>query len=102
MRYSLEFVESALKEWRKLPLGIRDQLKGKLQERLDNPHVPASRLHSLPNCYKIKRPTVGYRLIYQLDAKLIVFTVVDVGKRDKALVYRAAAKSMRKRTHQNS
>ena len=96
MRYSLEFVESALKEWRKLPPGIRDQLKGKLRERLDNPHVPAARLHGLPNCYKIKLRTVGYRLVYQVDDKVVVVTVVAVGKRDKGVVYRAAEKRTRK------
>ncbi|MDN5781742.1 MAG: type II toxin-antitoxin system RelE/ParE family toxin [Luteimonas sp.] len=96
MRYSLEFVESALKEWRKLPPGIRDQLKSKLRERLDNPHVPAARLHGLPNCYKIKLRTVGYRLVYQVDDKVVIVTVVAVGKRNKGLVYRAAEKRTRK------
>lgn len=50
MSYSLESVESALKEWRKLAPGIRDQLKNKLSERLQNPHVPSARLHGLPSC----------------------------------------------------
>lgn len=48
MSYSLEFVESALKEWRKLAPAIREQMKSKLRERLENPHVPAARLHGLP------------------------------------------------------
>lgn len=92
MTYSLEFVESALKEWGKLAPGIRDQLKNKLRERLDNPHVPAARLHGLPNCYKIKLRTVGYRLVYQVDDKVVVVTVIAVGKRDKGLVYLSAKK----------
>lgn len=92
MTYSLEFVESALKEWRKLAPGIRDQLKSKLRERLDNPHVPAARLHGLPNCYKIKLRTVGYRLVYQVDDTVVVVTIVAVGKRDKGLVYLFAKK----------
>ena len=92
MTYSLEFVESALKEWSKLAPGIRDQLKNKLRERLDNPHVPAARLHGLPNCYKIKLRTVGYRLVYQVDDKVVVVTVIAVGKRDKGLVYLSAKK----------
>ena len=92
MSYSLEFVESALKEWRKLAPGIRDQLKNKLRERLQNPHVPSARLHSLPDCYKIKLRTAGYRLVYQVDNKVVVVTVVAVGKRDKGLVYRLAEK----------
>jgi mRNA interferase RelE/StbE len=96
MTYSLEFVESALKEWRKLPVGIRDQFKNKLGERLDRPHVPVSRLHGLPNCYKIKLRTVGYRLVYQVDDKVVVVTVVAVGKRSKGTVYRDAEKRTRR------
>ncbi|MEP7044830.1 MAG: type II toxin-antitoxin system RelE/ParE family toxin [Dokdonella sp.] len=92
MTYSLEFVESALKEWRKLAPGIRDQLKSKLSERLEHPHVPAARLHGLPNCYKIKLRTIGYRLVYQVDDKVIVVTVIAIGKRDRGLVYLSAKK----------
>ena len=90
MSYSLEFVESALKEWRKLAPAIREQLKSKLRERLENPHVPAARLHGLPECYKIKLRTVGYRLVYQVDDRVVVVTVIAVGKRDKGLVYALA------------
>lgn len=92
MTYSLEFVESALKEWRKLAPGIRDQLKNKLRERLQNPHVPSARLHGLPDCYKIKLRTAGYRLVYQVNDKTVVVTVIAVGKRDKGLVYRLGDK----------
>jgi mRNA interferase RelE/StbE len=90
MSYSLEFVESALKEWRKLPASVRDHFKNKLRERLVNPHVPASRLHGLPHCYKIKLRTVGYRLIYEVNDKTVVVTVIAVGKRDKGAANRAA------------
>jgi mRNA interferase RelE/StbE len=90
MSYSLEFVESALKEWRKLAPAIREQLKSKLRERLENPRVPAARLHGLPDCYKIKLRTVGYRLVYQVDDRVVVATVIAVGKRNKGLVYTLA------------
>jgi mRNA interferase RelE/StbE len=50
MSYSLAFVESALKEWRKLAPWIREQFKHKLAERLEHPRVPAERLHNLPDC----------------------------------------------------
>jgi mRNA interferase RelE/StbE len=36
--------------------------------------------------------TVGYRLVYQVDDKVILVTVIAVGKRDKGLVYLAAKK----------
>ena len=90
MSYSLEFVESALKEWRKLAPAIREQMKSKLRERLENPHVPAARLHGLPDCYKIKLRTVGYRLVYRVDDRVVVVVVIAVGKRDKGLVYSLA------------
>lgn len=92
MTYSLEFFESALKEWRKLAPPIRDQFKKKLAERLEHPHVPAARLHNLPNCYKIKLRTAGYRMVYQVDDKMVVVIVVAVGKRDKGAIYRTADK----------
>ncbi len=90
MSYSLEFVESALKEWHKLAPNIREQFKDRLAERLERPHVPASRLSGLPDCYKIKLRSVGYRLVYQVSDRRIVVTVIAVGKRDKGLVYLAA------------
>lgn len=92
MSYSLEFVESALREWRKLAPPIREQCKRKLAERLERPRVAAARLHNLPDCYKIKLRTVGYRLVYQVDDKVVVVTVIAVGKRSNADVYRVANK----------
>jgi mRNA interferase RelE/StbE len=94
MTYSLAFVESALKEWRKLASPIREQFKKKLAERLEHPHVPAARLHNLPDCYKIKLRSAGYRLVYQVDDKIVLVTVIAVGKRDKQRVYSVAAKRM--------
>ena len=95
MSYSLEFVESALKEWRKLAPPIREQFKKKLAERLEHPRVPSARLHNLPDCYKIKLRTAGYRLVYQVNDKVVVVTVIAVGKRDKLQVYRAASERVK-------
>jgi len=50
MNYSLEFKESALKEWKKLDGGIRELFKKKLAERLTNPHVVSSQLRRMPDC----------------------------------------------------
>ncbi|MBS0194320.1 MAG: type II toxin-antitoxin system RelE/ParE family toxin [Proteobacteria bacterium] len=91
MTYSLAFVESALKEWRKLAPPIREQFKNKLAERLEAPRVPSARLHNMADCYKIKLRTVGYRLVYQVDDKVVLVTVIAVGKREKQAVYKAAA-----------
>lgn len=96
MTYELAFVESALKEWRKLTPQIREQFKARLRERLDHPHVVSARLHGLPDCYKIKLRAAGYRLVYQVDDKTVLVTVVAVGRRDKGLVYLSATKRTKK------
>jgi mRNA interferase RelE/StbE len=96
MTYELAFLESALKEWRKLAPSIRDQFKAKLAERLLAPHVPSARLHAMIDCYKIKLRAAGYRLVYQVDDRVVLVTVVAVGKRDKGLVYLSAGKRVRR------
>lgn len=90
MNYSLEFVESALKEWRKLDSQIREQFKKKLAEQLKSPPVSADRLSGMPDCYKIKLRAVGYRLVYPIDDRAMAVTVMATGRRDKRRVYRTA------------
>ncbi|KQB17100.1 type II toxin-antitoxin system RelE/ParE family toxin [Rhodobacter capsulatus] len=92
MTYSLEFHESALKEWKALGASVREQFKKKLAERLESPHVPASRLHGAQNRYKIKLRASGHRLVYEVRDAQIVVAVIAVGKRERNAVYRAAAK----------
>ena len=94
MSFSLEFKESALKEWRKLDGSIRGQFKKKLAERLERPRVPASKLSGMPDCYKIKLINAGYRLVYQVDDARIVIIVVAVGKRENMGVYRTAGERL--------
>jgi mRNA interferase RelE/StbE len=89
--YELEFLEDALKEWAKLGANIQQQFKKKLRERLAHPRVPSAKLHGLADCYKIKLRAAGYRLVYRVDDKRIVVTVVTVGRRDRNLVYKIAA-----------
>ena len=92
MTYELVFREEAKKEWDNLGQTVRAQFKKKLAERLENPHVPASKLHGSTNRYKIKLRSSGYRLVYEIrDAQLVV-SVVAIGKREHNAVYRNAAK----------
>lgn len=95
MTYSLEFDARALKEWQKLGDTVRQQMKKKLAGVLLNPRVEANRLHSLPDCYKIKLRSSGYRLVYQVIDKEIVVFVVAVDKREREEVYRKAAGRVR-------
>ena len=89
--FDLEFLPSALKEWDKLGSNIRDQFGKKLRERLGNPRIPSARLRALPDCYKIKLRTAGYRLVYRVLDDRIVVQVVAIGRRDRNLVYKIAA-----------
>ncbi len=90
MTFKLRFHVLALKEWRALDNNIREPLKKKLIERLDNPRVPSAALHGMPDCYKIKLHSLGYRLVYRVDAQTVFVTLLATGKRDKSQVYGTA------------
>lgn len=90
MRYRLRFHELALREWQKLDASMREPLKKKLAERVDMPRVPASALHGMPDCYKIKLHSLGYRLVYRVDDAEVFVTVIACGKRNDSKVYRTA------------
>lgn len=87
MSFKLRFHELALAEWKKLDNSLREPLKNKLAERLNNPRVPASALAGMPDCYKIKLLRVGYRLVYRVEDEIVFVTVIAVGKREKLKVY---------------
>ena len=93
--YELDFLEGALKEWKKLDSTVRDQFARKLAERLGNPHVPSARLSGMRDCYKIKLKSAGYRLVYQVEDDVLVVLVIAVGKREQNKVYNKAAKRIR-------
>ncbi|MDO8788624.1 MAG: type II toxin-antitoxin system RelE/ParE family toxin [Sulfuritalea sp.] len=95
MSYKLRFHELALAEWKRLDGSVREPLKKKLEERLDNPRVPAAALSGMADCYKIKLRQIGYRLVYRVDDDVVFVTVIGVGKRDKQKVYEAAQSRLR-------
>lgn len=92
MSYSLRFKQEAKKEWDRLDPTVREQFAKKLRERRDSPKVDSARLSSLPNCYKIKLRSAGYRLVYEVRDQEVVIVVIAVGKRERHAVYKAAAK----------
>ncbi len=68
MTYSLEFVESALKEWRKLSPDIREQLRSKLRE----PREPARLFGTAARPAGLLQDQVarrGVRPVYQVNDK---------------------------------
>lgn len=91
MIYSLEFDQRALKEWHKLGDTVRQPFKKKLAEILESPRIEANRLRELPDCYKIKLRSAGYRLIYQVIDREIVVFVVAIDKREHEAAYRKAS-----------
>lgn len=72
-------------------LTIQLQFAKKLKERLENPQVEADKLRDMPNCYKIKLRSIGYRLVYEVIDSRLVVTVIAVGKRERSKVYGSAA-----------
>ncbi len=88
--FKLRFHELALREWQQLDASVREPFKKKLAERLLTPRVVAAALHGMPDCYKIKLHSVGYRLVYRVDDAEIFVTVIAAGKREKNRVYRSA------------
>ena len=92
LTYKLEFKKSALKEWQKLGATLQQQFKTMLIERLDHPHVLASKLSGADNLYKIKLRQSGYRLVYEVQDDVVIVTVLAVGKRERNEVYKNAIK----------
>lgn len=91
MTYSLEFHEKALKEFKALDAAVRERLKTKLAERLENPRVPADRLSGEPDRYKIKLKSPGIRLVYQVVDDVLIVFVLAVDKRERSAAYDKAA-----------
>ena len=85
--YRLKFLPSALREWKKLPIPIKEQLRRKLKERLENPRTPANKLYCFSDVYKIKLRSSGYRLVYEVNDSEVTVLVIAVGKREKGKVY---------------
>ena len=90
MSYELASHPEALREWRTLSAGIREQLKKKLAERLIEQRIPASKLRGSSHRYKIKLRAAGFRLVYEVRDCEVLVLVVTVGKRERNAVYRQA------------
>lgn len=90
MTYRLGFVADAVKEWRKLPPDIKKQFQKVLARRLEEPRVEKHRLSNMPDCYKIKLRSIGYRLVYKVVDDTVEIRVIGIGRRD-GNVYEDAA-----------
>lgn len=78
------------KEWRKLAPDIKQQFIKILARRLEGPRVEKHRLSNMPDCYKIKLRSAGYRLVYKVIDGTVEIRVISIGRRDGS-VYMAAS-----------
>ena len=92
MRYEVDFLDAALKEWKKLDANTREQFRRKLKERCEAPSVPSAKLRDAKDRYKIKLRSSGYRLVYQVEDEVLVVLVVAIGRRDRDEIYLTAAR----------
>lgn len=93
--FKIQFIKESAKDWDKLDNSVKPELKKNLQPRLQNPIVESSRLRGdLSDCYRVKAPKSGYRLIYMVENEALVILVVAVGKREDEEVYKTAAKRL--------
>lgn len=91
--FKIRFTDEAARDWHKLDNTIKSELMKNLRPRLDNPAMESARLKGvLGNCYKVKAPITGYRLVYRIADDALIILVVAVGKRQGSAVYKLAAK----------
>lgn len=83
MSYELAIHPAAEKEWAKLDGSIKRRFKEKFaKERLKHPRVAKDSLRDLPDCYKIKITAPQFRLIYHVNDKKRLLTILSVASRD--------------------
>ncbi|MDX2425001.1 MAG: type II toxin-antitoxin system RelE/ParE family toxin [Cycloclasticus sp.] len=82
MTYKLKFHSDALDEWNSLSAADKKYFKKKLEQRLENPHIPISSLSGGQTLYKIKRKRPPLRLTYHVNNTGLIVTALSVGKRD--------------------
>lgn len=93
--FRIRFTDEAARDWRKLDNTIKSELMKNLQPRLDDPALESARLKGvLGDCFKVKAPVTGYRLVYRIMDDVLVILVLAVGKRQDSKVYKSAAKRL--------
>ena len=79
-RYRIQILPSAARDLARLPRRDRERITAKIDGLATDPHPPGSKkLQGQANRWRIR---VGdYRVIYDIDAGVLVLTVVKVGHR---------------------
>ena len=81
MRYETVFLNTFLKQFKKLPGNVRQRVEGRIQELAINPYLGLRLRGSLEGFWKDR--VGGYRIIYKIDgsAGQIIFYDVDLRKK---------------------
>ena len=85
--YRLVFRRRAQKAFGKLDTGVQRQFRKVLERRLQEPRVPAHKLRNMPDCYRIKLRSAGFRLVYRVENDRMVMLVIAVGPREGGEAY---------------
>ena len=88
--YALRIPRGRVEGWNKLAGAIQLQFLNKLDDRLVQPRIPSAAISGAKDYYKIKLRKAGMRLVYRVDDKVVVVTVLSFGNRDKNEAYRTA------------
>jgi mRNA interferase RelE/StbE len=89
--FRIQFIRESAKDWDKLDNSVKLEIKKNLQPRLQDPMIESSRLRGdLSDCYRIRAPKSGYRLVYKVENDSLIILVIAVGKREDEEVYRSA------------
>ena len=95
--YKIQFIPSALKDWRGIDHALKAQLSKKLEQIAENPHIPSARMRGYIGAYRIKARSAGFRLIYQVDDDIITVFVIAIGKRERAEAFETGLQRLRDR-----
>ncbi len=85
-RYTVEFIPSALRQFKKLPPAAQTQVQNVIDGLAESPRPHGSKkLHGkLKDFHRID--TGNYRVVYEIHDKVLIVVVVKVG--DRRDVYR--------------
>jgi mRNA interferase RelE/StbE len=83
-RYSVVFKQSVAKDLRRLPTDDIARILKRIEALADDPHPPGSEKLSGQSRYRLRQGV--YRILYSVEADMLVITVVKVAHRRE--VYR--------------
>ena len=80
MPYRIEWKPSALREFKKLPPGLRNTIERKIELLADNPRPDGCRkLAGLETAYRLRLG--DYRLVYEVDDQIILVHILRIRHR---------------------